>query len=192
MQQRLQVAAVDDRFERVGIFEEACELACNRRGTLRLERAVRDRFGQVLSVQILHGDVEVAGVFVDSVLIDDRHVRATLAESLLELGAKLLRLDDLARLPVAPALNELQRNLAIVAAIGRQKDHGHPAMADLPEDLVRTDLFEHGGHRRSDGSSADTNQFSRVSSPFEALSKPTNDSLVTPTNTFLAKVGVAR
>ena len=96
---------------------------------------------------------------------------------------------NLIRCPLAVGLaiallHELQRNVLLDARVHRQEHDRHSAMTNLPENFVRPDLLEHGGHRV-------TNQLSRASTSCAARSSQEKTAGVIPTKTLLVKTGEA-
>src|SRR6185436_1950879 len=139
VQQRTQVASVDRRLEAVGRLEEMTQLNRDVDGTAGRQRAGRENLGEILAVDVLHRDIEVAPL--GAVFVDHRNVLANPAELLLKLRAPALCREHLLRVAIGCGRDQLQRNTAAVAAVGGDEDHGHAAAADLVADLVRSDAY---------------------------------------------------
>ena len=78
-----------------------------------------------------------------------------MAELLLQLARRTVGLEHSPRFPIAPSRTSLQRDAAVGARVGREKDDGHAAAPDLALDLVRADAVEDGSWpRRAPGSDA--------------------------------------
>ena len=106
-------------------------------------RRLRDPLRQVLAVDVLHVDVEVA---VDrAVAVDARHVPVHLAELFLQEGAPPLGFADVLRIAVRADLDELERHLGTALGVRRQVDVGHPAPPEAPNQPVLAEVtIEHG------------------------------------------------
>ena len=116
--------------------------------TFRSQRPVGEHFRKVPAFEVLHRDVEIPALGV--VLIHNRNVAAGAAQLFLQLRAPALGFHDFVCFPVRSHRHELERNLAAVPAVGRQKDDGHTSAADFADNLVRSNAnaLKDGRHHR--------------------------------------------
>ena len=137
VQQGVKPTPVDRRLQSVRGFEELAQLNRDADGALRRQRAGGENLREIPAVEIFHRDVEVAAF--GAVLVDDRHVLADAAELLVQLRAPALGLEYVVAVGVGADRNQLERDVAIVSAVGGEEHDGHAAASDLADDFVRPD-----------------------------------------------------
>ena len=78
-------------------------------GELHRQRAAAHQLGQVLAVDVLHGDEEIAVQVAG--IVDPRHARIHGRQVGLQLGAAAFGLDGIAGIGVGGVLDQLERHL---------------------------------------------------------------------------------
>ena len=155
VQKRAKLPAINRRLEAVSRFQEMAQLDRDPDRTFGRQRPVGDDLRKVPAFEVLHRDVEISAFGV--VFVHDWNVAAGATQLLLQLRAPALGFHDFVCFPVGSNRHELERNLAAVPAVGRQKDDGHSAAADFVDNFVRSnanalkDRRHHRPRRPRDG-----------------------------------------
>ncbi len=133
----MNILAVDRHLQGVCVLQRARDRDRGIRRELRRQRAVAHQGREVLAVDVLHGDEEIAVSIARIVDLGDARVDG--GEVRLQFGAAPLGGNGIHRIGIVRMLDQFERYREAVRRVLRQVDIGHTAAPQLTEDLVLAD-----------------------------------------------------